>query len=69
MYCSGSHGLSIGSVGGRDDNTVRNVTFIDSQVVNSANGVRIKTVQGATGLVDQITYSNIKLKNIENYGM
>jgi polygalacturonase len=49
LYCSGGHGLSIGSVGGRDDNTVQNVTFTGSQVVNSQNGVRIKTVYDATG--------------------
>jgi polygalacturonase len=54
LYCNGGHGLSIGSVGGRDDNTVKNVTFIDSQVVNSQNGVRIKTVYGATGSVSDV---------------
>ena len=37
-YCSGGHGLSIGSVGGRDDNTVENVTFEDSTVTKSVNG-------------------------------
>jgi polygalacturonase len=41
MYCSGGHGLSIGSVGGRTDNVVSNVTFTDSVVVNSQNGVRL----------------------------
>lgn len=40
--CSGGHGLSIGSVGGRDDNTVENVYFESSTVENSQNGVRIK---------------------------
>jgi polygalacturonase len=69
MYCSGGHGLSIGSVGGRDDNTVQNVTFINSQVVNSQNGVRIKTVYDATGSVDKITYSGITLSGITSYGV
>lgn len=36
--CSGGHGLSIGSVGGRSDNTVENVSFTNSQVTNSDNG-------------------------------
>lgn len=40
--CSGGHGLSIGSVGGRDDNTVENVYFESSTISNSQNGVRIK---------------------------
>lgn len=37
-YCSGGHGLSIGSVGGRDDNTVDTVSFTTSTVVDSVNG-------------------------------
>lgn len=40
--CSGGHGLSVGSVGGRDDNTVEDVYFESSTVENSQNGVRIK---------------------------
>lgn len=40
--CSGGHGLSIGSVGGRDDNVVSNVHFTDSTISDSQNGVRIK---------------------------
>jgi polygalacturonase len=50
-YCSGGHGLSIGSIGGKSDNTVNGVTFADSQVVNSQNGCRIKTNSGTTGTV------------------
>ncbi|EAW24760.1 glycoside hydrolase family 28 protein [Aspergillus fischeri NRRL 181] len=67
--CSGGHGLSIGSVGGRDDNTVKNVTITDSTVTDSANGVRIKTVYDATGSVSEVTYSNIKLSGITDYGI
>jgi polygalacturonase len=50
-FCSGGHGLSIGSVGGRDNNVVDTVTISNSQIVDSDNGVRIKTVSGATGQV------------------
>ncbi|KAK3067244.1 Polygalacturonase 1 [Teratosphaeriaceae sp. CCFEE 6253] len=67
--CSGGHGLSIGSVGGRDDNDVANVYFGDSTVSDSANGVRIKTVSGATGSVKNITYSGITLTGITDYGI
>ncbi|PYH49746.1 glycoside hydrolase family 28 protein [Aspergillus saccharolyticus JOP 1030-1] len=67
--CSGGHGLSIGSVGGRDDNTVKNVTISDSTISNSANGVRIKTIYDATGDVSEITYSNIQLSGITDYGI
>lgn len=38
--CSGGHGLSIGSVGGRDDNTVETVTFYNNEVKDSVNGMR-----------------------------
>ncbi|KAF4831935.1 Endopolygalacturonase 1 [Colletotrichum tropicale] len=67
--CSGGHGLSIGSVGGRSDNTVKTVTISNSKIVNSDNGVRIKTVSGATGSVSGVTYSGITLSNIAKYGI
>lgn len=67
--CSGGHGVSIGSVGGRSDNTVKDVTVSDTTIVNSDNGVRIKTISGATGLVSGITYKNIVLKNIAKFGI
>ncbi len=68
-YCSGGHGLSIGSVGGRSDNTVDGVRIENSQVVNSENAVRIKTVSGATGLVNNVTYANIQMSGISKYGI
>lgn len=40
--CSGGHGLSIGSVGGRSNNAVDTVTFKDSTVSNSVNGASIQ---------------------------
>jgi polygalacturonase len=67
--CSGGHGISIGSVGGRSDNTVKNVVISGSTIINSDNGVRIKTVSGATGSVSGVTYENITLKNIAKYGI
>jgi polygalacturonase len=67
--CSGGHGLSIGSVGGRTDNTVETVVIESSTVEASENGVRIKTVSGATGAVKGVTYKNITLKEISKYGI
>lgn len=67
--CSGGHGLSIGSVGGRSDNTVQDITISDSVITNSQNGVRIKTVYGATGSVSGVTYSGITLSGITKYGI
>ncbi|KAF3766714.1 family 28 glycoside hydrolase [Cryphonectria parasitica EP155] len=68
-YCSGGHGLSIGSVGGRDDNTVDTVTFSDSQVIDSQQAVRIKTISGDTGTVNAITYKDITISGATDYGV
>lgn len=38
-------------------------------VSNSQNGVRIKTVSGATGSVSGVTYSDITLSGITFYGI
>ncbi|EKG17382.1 Glycoside hydrolase family 28 [Macrophomina phaseolina MS6] len=67
--CSGGHGLSIGSVGGRSDNTVSNITISSSTIKNSQNGVRIKTVYDATGKVSGVTYKDITLSGITKYGI
>jgi polygalacturonase len=67
--CSGGHGLSIGSVGGRDDNTVSGVTISSSTVTDSENGIRIKTVSGATGTVSDVTFEDITISSISDYGI
>ncbi|EED22465.1 extracellular polygalacturonase, putative [Talaromyces stipitatus ATCC 10500] len=67
--CSGGHGLSIGSVGGRSDNTVETVKFENSEVKNSVNGIRIKATEGDTGTITGVTYSQIILQDISGYGI
>ncbi|KAB2105726.1 Endopolygalacturonase [Alternaria gaisen] len=67
--CSGGHGLSIGSVGGRDDNTVDTVTFSNSEVTKSVNGVRVKAKVGTTGKINKVTYEDITLSEISKYGV
>ncbi|KAI7783547.1 endopolygalacturonase [Diaporthe eres] len=67
--CSGGHGLSIGSVGGRDDNTVTGVTFSKSTVKNSDNGIRIKAKKNTSGKISGIAYEDITLDNIAKYGV
>lgn len=67
--CSGGHGLSIGSIGGRSNNVVKTVNIESSSITDSQNGVRIKTVYGATGSVSGVTYKNITLNNISKYGI
>ncbi|KAM0283710.1 hypothetical protein ACHAQH_002299 [Verticillium albo-atrum] len=67
--CSGGHGLSIGSVGGRSNNVVKTIRITNSKISNSDNGVRIKTVSGATGSVSDVVYDNISLSNIAKNGI
>lgn len=69
LYCSGGHGLSIGSIGGKSNNTVAGVTFSNSQVVNSENACRIKSNYGKTGTITGVTYENITLSGISDYGI
>ncbi|KAF1359304.1 glycoside hydrolase [Lizonia empirigonia] len=66
--CSGGHGLSIGSVGGRSSNNVDTVTFYNNVVENSTNGIRVKASVGDTGTINKVTYNGITLKNISKYG-
>ncbi|KAF5016972.1 hypothetical protein F66182_11178 [Fusarium sp. NRRL 66182] len=67
--CSGGHGLSIGSVGGRSSNVVKTVRILNSSISDSENGVRIKTISGATGSVSDVEYDSITLSNIAKYGI
>lgn len=48
---------------------MKNVTISDSTVKDSANGIRIKTNSGTTGSVSGVTFSNIKLSGITDYGI
>lgn len=66
-YCSGGHGLSVGSVGGRDDNTVDGVSFLSSTVTDSVNGIRIKATEGDTGTITDVEYDDITLSSISGY--
>ncbi|GKT54284.1 polygalacturonase 3 [Colletotrichum tofieldiae] len=69
LYCYGGHGLSIGSIGGKSNNTVDGVTFSNSEIVKSSNGCRIKSNSGTTGEVNNVTYQNITLTDIDTYGI
>ncbi|XP_025829558.1 endopolygalacturonase 1-like [Agrilus planipennis] len=61
-YCSGGHGISISTV-------VENVHVKNCTVVNSENGIRIKTAVNATGHVLDIKYEDITMRNITNFGI
>jgi polygalacturonase len=56
------HGISIGSEtnGGVRDMLVRRCTFDHTE-----NGIRIKSMRGAGGVVENIRYTDIQMKNVE----
>lgn len=75
--------MSIGSVGGRDDNTVSDITFSNNEVKSSVNGqygkplewktancvsgIRIKATEGDTGTISGVTYKSTTLSSISGY--
>nr|BAH29710.1 endopolygalacturonase 2 precursor [Agroathelia rolfsii] len=66
--CSGGHGISIGSIAA--GKTVSNVKVTGNTVSNSANGLRIKTIYGATDAsVSDITYESNTVSGISDYGV
>ncbi|KAH7489256.1 hypothetical protein KRP22_011354 [Phytophthora ramorum] len=66
-YCSGTHGISIGSLGGAAQNentTVAGLLVKGNTIVNSDNGIRIKTIIGLRGLVTNVSYVDNRLSNV-----
>jgi polygalacturonase len=57
------HGISIGSetIAGVHNMLVRNCTF-----ENTDNGIRIKSMRGAGGMVENVRYTNLKMKGVAN---
>jgi len=67
--CSGGHGISIGSIGGTSvssSDTVSGLTVKNNKIIDSVNGIRIKTITSAYGLVEDVTYTSNVLTNVEN---
>nr|XP_023023093.1 polygalacturonase-like [Leptinotarsa decemlineata] len=74
IHCSGGHGLSISvgqsKTGSFEDNTIKNVTFIDSYVTDSDNGIHVKTHSDAgKGSLTDVTYQNIEMSGIRKFGI
>ncbi len=68
--CAGpTHGFSIGSVGGSTHNNISSIMISDSKVSGGDNGILIKTVQGAKGSSSGVTFSDIELEDIQQYGI
>ncbi|GAB9477809.1 Polygalacturonase, partial [Globisporangium polare] len=67
--CTGGHGISIGSLGGDavdDSDTVSGLVVKNNKIINSDNGLRIKTIVALKGLVTGVTYTDNVLTNVKN---
>ncbi|KAJ8575640.1 hypothetical protein ON010_g3576 [Phytophthora cinnamomi] len=67
--CYGSHGISVGSLGGNtvdQSTTVQGLTVEGNIIVDSDNGLRIKTIIGLKGLVSDVKYVDNELSNVKN---
>ncbi|KAK6913097.1 Glycoside hydrolase, family 28 [Dillenia turbinata] len=66
VNCGPGHGISIGALG--KDNTkacVSNVTVRDVAIQSTLAGVRIKTWQGGSGLVQGVMFSNVQVTDVQ----
>ncbi|KDN35562.1 hypothetical protein RSAG8_11477, partial [Rhizoctonia solani AG-8 WAC10335] len=67
-YCSGGHGISIGSVS--SDATVQNIQILNDQIVDNDQALRIKTKKDATNAaVSGITFSGNTANGIRRFGV
>ncbi|KAF4319272.1 hypothetical protein BBO99_00007941 [Phytophthora kernoviae] len=67
--CSGGHGISIGSLGGdsvTESDIVNGLTVKNNKIIDSVNGIRIKTIIGLEGTVTGASYTDNTLSNVKN---
>ncbi|BAD54709.1 putative polygalacturonase PG2 [Oryza sativa Japonica Group] len=65
VTCVHGHGISIGGLGARGARAcVSNVTVRGARVVDSDNGVRIKTWQGGAGSVSGVVFDAVQMVNV-----
>ncbi|KAI0760371.1 pectin lyase-like protein [Fomes fomentarius] len=78
MWCNGSHGVSVGSLGqyAGETDIVANVSVSNITMLNAQNGARIKvfggnpdpqsTIGGGSGYVRNITFKDFHVENVDN---
>ncbi|KAI0716739.1 pectin lyase-like protein [Earliella scabrosa] len=78
MWCNGSHGISVGSLGqyAGETDIVANVSVTNITMLNAENGARIKvfggnpdpksTIGGGSGFVRNITFRDFHVENVDN---
>ncbi|KAF9026869.1 glycoside hydrolase family 28 protein [Hymenopellis radicata] len=71
LDCTGSHGISVGSLGQYPEffDIVENVTATDIKMSNAQNGARIKAWAGpdvGSGIVRNVTFNNFVVSSVAN---
>ncbi|OEL14705.1 Polygalacturonase [Dichanthelium oligosanthes] len=67
ITCGHGHGISIGSLGVHNTRAcVSNITVRNARILDSDNGVRIKTWQGGAGAVSGVEFAGVQVQNVRN---
>ncbi|GJP31873.1 hypothetical protein CLOM_g15518 [Closterium sp. NIES-68] len=65
-WCIAGHGISIGSLGDMGSTAcVQNVVIKNVVLMALSNGLRIKTYQGGSGSVSNVSYRNVYMVNVK----
>lgn len=68
ITCTGSHGLSVGSLGATNTDTVSNIIVNGATMIDSTKAAGIKLYPGGshgTGIVNNVTWENVVVQNCD----
>jgi polygalacturonase len=66
LRCHVAHGHSVCAIGSEESGGVRHVRFIDCTGDGTDNGIRLKSMRGRGGVVEDIVASHFRLENVRN---
>ena len=66
IRCHVKHAHSVCAIGSEESGGVRHVRFLDCDGDGTDNGIRIKSMRGRGGVVEDIVASNFRLNNVRN---
>ena len=64
LRCRVAHGHSVCAIGSEESGGVRHVRFLDCEGDGTDNGIRLKSMRGRGGVVEDVVASNIRLRNV-----
>nr|AHG54213.1 polygalacturonase 8 [Lygus lineolaris] len=67
LTCEGGNGIGVGSLGKGAE--VRRLTIRNSKIINNLVGLDIKTELNAVGALRDVTFENIEMKDIRQFGI